>query len=299
MARRRFLVLFLALLLAIVGAGLSRPAPAAAGDAPRGLLWRIDAGGGTDACYLFGTVHVSDERVTTLAPAVRSAFAGAGTVALEIVFSKVDPKAVARLSFNPKGPYLSDLLDEALYRRAVAALAPYGMTEQAVNISKPWVVFATLSMPPGQDPAAVLDQQLERRALRAGKRVVSLETIEEQLGVLDDLPMAVQIDMLRQTLDSLDEIESARAATVEAYVSGDLDRIVAIYKSLVADMPQRQVRLFETRVIEDRNRRMAERMEPLLRGGDCFVAVGALHLPGKTGLIRLLRGRGYRVRPAS
>jgi len=41
---------------------------------------------------------------------------------------------------------------------------------------------------------------------------------------------------------------------------------------------------------------MAERMEPWLKQGGAFIAVGALHLPGEQGLIRLLRQRGYSVR---
>jgi uncharacterized protein len=40
---------------------------------------------------------------------------------------------------------------------------------------------------------------------------------------------------------------------------------------------------------------MAERIAPLLKGGGAFIAVGALHLPGKTGLIERLRAEGYTV----
>jgi uncharacterized protein YbaP (TraB family) len=40
---------------------------------------------------------------------------------------------------------------------------------------------------------------------------------------------------------------------------------------------------------------MAERAAPILAGGNVFMAVGALHLPGKDGLVELLRRQGFTV----
>ena len=53
--------------------------------------------------------------------------------------------------------------------------------------------------------------------------------------------------------------------------------------------------VFNQRIILDRNKRMAERMESRLHEGGRFIAVGALHLPGKEGLLELLEQRGYRL----
>jgi hypothetical protein len=40
---------------------------------------------------------------------------------------------------------------------------------------------------------------------------------------------------------------------------------------------------------------MVERLRPRLAEGGAFVAVGALHLPGEEGILRLLERQGYRV----
>ncbi|MBI3774645.1 MAG: TraB/GumN family protein [Gammaproteobacteria bacterium] len=48
-------------------------------------------------------------------------------------------------------------------------------------------------------------------------------------------------------------------------------------------------------LIDARNLRMLERMAPRLKEGKAFVAVGALHLPGDHGLLRLLEKAGYHV----
>ena len=60
---------------------------------------------------------------------------------------------------------------------------------------------------------------------------------------------------------------------------------------------RRVAQLFTSQVVVNRNRRMLERMQPRLREGNAFIAVGALHLPGKDGLLTLLRNKGYRVSP--
>lgn len=40
---------------------------------------------------------------------------------------------------------------------------------------------------------------------------------------------------------------------------------------------------------------MMQRAAPLLANGGAFIAVGALHLSGKDGLVERMRGAGYRV----
>ncbi len=55
--------------------------------------------------------------------------------------------------------------------------------------------------------------------------------------------------------------------------------------------------LFLKYLISDRNHIMAERAVPIIDKGNAFIAVGALHLPGKDGIIELLRTKGYRVTP--
>ena len=49
------------------------------------------------------------------------------------------------------------------------------------------------------------------------------------------------------------------------------------------------------RLLVKRNQRMVERMKPILKQGGAFVAVGAAHLPGETGLLYRLEKAGYRV----
>ena len=54
---------------------------------------------------------------------------------------------------------------------------------------------------------------------------------------------------------------------------------------------------FRTTVIDERNRKMHDAALTHVEKGGAFIAVGALHLPGKTGLIELFRRSGYTATP--
>ena len=49
------------------------------------------------------------------------------------------------------------------------------------------------------------------------------------------------------------------------------------------------------RMLDNRNEVMVERMQELLETGNAFIAVGAAHLPGKSGILKLLTEQGYQV----
>ena len=62
------------------------PAPGVTGQNP--LLWKVTSE--NTASYLFGTMHVADPRVTTLAPAVEAAFAASAAIFTELKESQVE-----------------------------------------------------------------------------------------------------------------------------------------------------------------------------------------------------------------
>ena len=48
-----------------------------------------------------------------------------------------------------------------------------------------------------------------------------------------------------------------------------------------------------SRLLDQRNTRMRDRMMTSLEEGEAFIAVGALHLPGENGLLQMLRRQGF------
>ena len=265
----------------------------AGGRFDAGLLWKIESEG-TAPSYLFGTMHSGDPRVVQLPAAVQQAFDRVDNVTLEV---ELDPQALLTMVtalMLPDGSSLESLIGPDLYQRSVQAMSAQGIPDTLVSGMKPWAVAVSLMTPPDQK-GAVLDQVLYQQALGSGKKVSGLETVAEQLALFDELPLADQVVLLKDTLDNLPDMVRLLAELQAAYLERDLKRLVEINASSLQDSNPRLVRDFNQKVIIDRNHRMAERMQSRLHEGNHFIAVGAMHLPGEEGLLALLSGQGYRI----
>ncbi len=286
----RIIALWCALLLA----GAAIPAVAAPTHQV-GLLWKIEANGVAPS-YLYGTIHLGDQRVMHLSPPVREAFDHASVFVMEVVMDYAAYGEIMRGMFFTDGRNLRDYLGDELFKRVVAVMRSRGFKEDTVVHMKPWAVMSVAGLP-NVGNGAVLDLQLYTDAVHQHKQVHGLETPQEQLGVFDKLSKAAQVAMVRSTVEDAEDNSSALNALLAAYLKRDLTALAKVAERDDAQRYPALSREFVGRVIDDRNLRMAKRMQPYLRQGNAFIAVGALHLPGEHGLIRLLEQRGYRVTP--
>lgn len=292
----------LLLVVALLAAALVSP-PAALGirDAAaredgsrytRGLLWRIESPGRAPS-HLFGTIHSSDPRVLALPAPVTQAFEGAASFTMEMVTDGSALVTMAEQMFLGEGQTLKQLTGDALYGEIRAALAARGLPDLGLEKQKPWAVLMTLWAPPSRG-AMFLDLALQLKATLAGKPVHGLETMQEQLSVFDSLSLEDQVALLRETVKAQKEIAAQLEALTRAWLARDLTGLMdTVERYRPAD-----ARIYNSlmqRLLDDRNRRMAERMEPRLAEGKAFIAVGAAHLPGPDGLLALLARRGYRL----
>ncbi|HET9405492.1 MAG TPA: TraB/GumN family protein [Burkholderiales bacterium] len=289
--RARFAAGF-ALLAAL--AAVAVPAPAAE-RFEQGLLWRVE-GTGAPPSHVFGTIHLADPRVTALPPVVAREFEQARSVVLEARLDGAGFQLLAGRMLYTDGRDLAGVAGEDLFRKAVAVAGGAGLPEPALRLLKPWAVAVLLSVP-AQNPADVLDFVLARLAMERGKPLHELENLEEQISVFEGMSETEQVMLLREAVDNYESMPRLIGRVIEAYLARDLAGIWRIREE--SSGKSREARRFnETfmrRLLHDRNARMAERAEPLLREGGAFIAVGALHLYGSGGVPALLERRGYRV----
>ena len=259
----------------------------------KGLLWKIEPVGAAPS-YLFGTMHSDDPRVVQLPAPVQQAFDRAASVTLEV---ELDPQALISLAtalMLIDGSKLESLIGRDLYNRTLQVMRAQGIPDVVVANMKPWAVAVTLLTPPNQS-GAVLDQVLYQQAISSGKNVSGLETVAEQMVLFDGLSLSDQITLLRDTLNNLSDIAQMLEELQVAYLDRNLKRLVEINEAAMQDSNPQLAKDFNQKVVIDRNHRITERMKSHLEEGNHFIAVGALHLPGKEGLLMLLSGQGYRV----
>ncbi|MEN8204509.1 MAG: TraB/GumN family protein [Pseudomonadota bacterium] len=263
-------------------------------DKSHGLLWEISKPG-QEPAYLFGTIHSEDPEVVDLPAPVRQAFDAADSVVLEMLMDTEAMMYSSTAMLMLDGRSLPDVLGMPLYKRVTEAIASRGIPELVLNRMKPWAAAVTLSMP-ALETGQILDLVLYQDALQQDKAVYGLETVREQLDLFDSMPESDQVTLLKDAVDNLPELDAMHAELLAAYKQRDLDGLLAINETSMQAGDQQLAKDLQRRVIDDRNQRMAERMQQYLQQGKAFVAVGALHLPGEKGLLDLLEQQGYTVR---
>ena len=266
-----------------------------AGVPQGGLLWRI-SGNGITPSYLLGTIHSADPRVVRLKPAVQEALVRSERFVMEMQMDADVLLSLGASMIMTDGNNLESVLGRDLYDQVLKAMTAYGFPEAVVNTLKPWAVMALLSMPkPSGEP--VLDMVLYQRAQAAGKPTAGLESAEEQLAVFEGLSMPDQVALLKMTIAQLADLPGFFDRLIQAYAADDLQAVADLAAGYNHQDESQTTGRFMSRLNDDRNRRMVQRMTPYLQQGNSLVAVGALHLTGPAGLLQLLRQRGFEVMP--
>jgi uncharacterized protein YbaP (TraB family) len=137
-----------------------------------------------------------------------------------------------------------------------------------------------------------LDTYFQELAKKDGKKIVGLETIQMQINaIFKQLTLARQVEILNETFKEKDGLKSAIAVMNDAYTRNDLN---ALHKLMYAGTYKRE----EMKpLLDDRNHYWMQQLPELMKDQSLFVAVGALHLVGETGLVQQLRKKGYTVTP--
>jgi uncharacterized protein YbaP (TraB family) len=261
-----------------------------------GLFWQIDKPGLTPS-YILGSIHSDDPRVTKLAPIVRKHFEQADSVSLELIMDKSSLRKSARAIFLTEGnKTLDQLLGKELFEQVIKAARPYKIPITWLKRFKPWGVIAILSFLPKKN-GQFLDLMLYKEAKKRKKRIYALESIKEQLYVFESFSLDEQIILLKDTLKNFDKMPNMFDKFHELYLKRDLTALMELGISVIRENKDNQTlsNTFYKRMIDDRNLIMVERMQKVLKQGNAFIAIGALHLPGENGILQLLKQQGYQV----
>ncbi|MEP7218312.1 MAG: TraB/GumN family protein, partial [Bacteroidota bacterium] len=148
---------------------------------------------------------------------------------------------------------------------------------------------------PGDNPV-FLDAYFYQLAKQEGKKIIGLERVSEQLDLIDPSLADFWKFYFNSTRRKKQRIahrgEESQEEMLRYYHAGDLNQLLAIMReSFPPD--------YFKRLLTDRNHNMADRAVKYMEEGPTFIAVGAGHLPGREGVIALLRGKGYTVRPVA
>lgn len=134
-----------------------------------------------------------------------------------------------------------------------------------------------------------MDFHLFQKAMRRKMPVTGLESVEDQTKIIKAIPLEQQISSLEDFSKRVDVHRKRILRSASLYRDQKIHELYRYNKN--------QMGPIRRQLIYERNFRMADKIEEQLREQTALIAVGAGHLSGRFGLIRLLKRCGYRLKP--
>ncbi len=275
------------------------------------ILYRISGKGLESPSYIVGTYHLAPASFADSIPGMSQAIEQTNQVCGELdMMDAFKPENTARLlqsQMLPEGVTLSSLLtDEQLSRLNALLLEVLGtnLEDEAyaaqVEKIKPVALSTTLSLASYMkktqsfNPMELLDNYFQMLALQSGKSVKGFETVDFQMDVLYGSDLPKQVEDLMCLVDHFEEASELVGRITTAYFSQNLQQLEALLEEEMegecGGSPEDEAAL-----LDNRNLNWIKMMPDMMAEKPTLFVVGAGHLCGEQGVLKLLEGLGYTV----
>lgn len=258
------------------------------------LLWEISGNGLEKSSYLFGTIHLMCKDDFVISEGVKEAMAKAEQIALEVdLDDQSEIQAFQNGLVDIAGFDYKGTLSESAYNRLDEIMKTnYGQGMAAMRIMKPFGVMSALygEMMACGTPASY-EFSLIEMARAQSKEVLGLESAASQLAIFDNIPVEEQMGWISDMMGDSGDSKAEWNEMVANYKAQDLS---ALYASMTESPEYAK---YEKELLDNRNNAWVPKINEMAKDKSTFIAVGAMHLAGRSGMIKLLRDAGYTVKP--
>jgi uncharacterized protein len=271
-------------------------------DAPlpheQSLLWQVSGNGLEKPSYLFGTIHIIGADDFFLGENARKKLRNAQVLVMEMDIKNINPMAIAAKALLPDNKTIEDYLEPEDYQTLLVFFRDsIGVNETlfkaAYSRMKPFFLqqMTMLKFMGGETQS--YEMYLSGMAEDLEIRMAGLETLEEQLAVLDVMSLDEQIEGMVQMIRNYADQSFNFEELLQAYKAQDINKLYELIQN------SDEVKDITNTLLDERNQKWIPKLEAFFKEGSSFVAVGAGHLAGPEGVISLLRNAGYTVVPIS
>ena len=265
------------------------------------LLWKVCGHGLKQNSYLLGTHHLISIQFLDSIPGVFPAFNKAGMVVSEIVLSDLDISAkIQKAALLPDSLTMKELLSAEEFQfvdkelKKILQMSLMDLNKMHPSIIQTFYELELYKKRAHFDENTKSDSYFQLVATQKGIPVKGLETVDKQIELL--FP---KNNLKEKAKDLIEVIMNKEALYTEfeevnkLYRSGNIEGL--------DDLNRKSNKVWGISAEENaefldlRNIDWVKQLPELMKLNSCFIAVGALHLPGENGLIKLLRKKGYKV----
>jgi uncharacterized protein len=242
--------------------------------------------------YFYPSFHLRDERVPRPPESVlerRSEL----VLEADITQLKAHPEELTRYILSPKPVDLAAIftpaeLDAIRARAACNGVAPL------VERLRLFYIGEFVALPCPKPESGTYEEVMAAAAKKRGIKIGALERLDEQFAVMAALPDRFAIASIKEYAGHPERADRMIERMIALYNAGKYEDL---YRLAIEEGPKNPAdsKFFLDKLIVERNRHMVERMGGMLERGNALIVIGALHFPGKDGIVDLLRRQHYKV----
>ena len=278
----------------------------------QGLYWKAEKDG--IMIYTAGTLHIFDKRLHDTVARFEDELAVADILLLELTpvgeaelqnAMATDPTMI----MLPNGQVMADVISAETWAELSGTLQDFGINQSDIASLQPWLLSVNFMLP----PCAVQSLQAGEPGLEeliidklpSDTPIAALERWQDSMAFFHEPSIELQAQELLVHLASFAYMDQVTVATIDAYFDGDPQKMLPMMGALSqyfdgADKTRYEAFMsrLESELLEDRNRAWIDEIYAAAEiHDDIFVAAGALHLGGETGVLNLLAQDGWHIAP--
>lgn len=277
--------LFISLLTLVTGFSFSQ-------ELEKSLLWKISGNGLKEPSYLFGTIHITCD--ATLDANTIKALENTKQLYLEL---DMDEKSMQTQMMNyimmKDGVKLSTLLNTDDFQTVDEFLKKnINMSAKMFDSFKPFMITTMLYPKMLDCPFQSFENELIKATKEQKEEVFGLESVEDQMKVFDNISYEIQAEeLVKMAKNNLEKDKAELAKMMEIYKNKDIEGML----KMMEDSENKITADNQEFLLNNRNRNWITVMAKTMKEKPTFFGVGAGHLAGDEGVIKLLRKQGYKV----
>lgn len=256
----------------------------------KALLWKIEKTGAPHSSFVFGTMHLRHLGIIESQKMVFEKIDACDAFATEFHLDFQDQDQDYNRVLLPEGLSIKDFIRPKRYQKLKKIL------KKAVNFNLDqyqfflpiYITNLLTEIILQKDSLHSLDEMLWQYAKKQDKKMLGIETLEEQLIILQKIDLEYQINSLLSLGKNINSFQRHTYKMMDLYINRDVQQL---YKST-----KKSIGKLRKLLLYNRNHIMADRIDQIASQQTFFAAIGAGHLAGEKGVLRLLKQKGWKVK---
>jgi uncharacterized protein YbaP (TraB family) len=262
---------------------------------PPSLLWKIEGNGLKQPSYLFGTMHMIEKQYFYFPESLEKLVKKSDLLVMEIAGIPNQAEAMKYLVLK-EGTFYDFFTPQQMDTIFAWTKAKMMMDEKAFKTTfskfKPFVLVQTATQMQFMGKTESYEMTFQNIANKNKVKQEGLETIADQMKIFDDLTKEQQAEMVMEGIRDEAKSNEMSSQMQQIYRRQQIDSLYNLIQSEGGVLAAEQ-----NAFLDNRNKNWIPKIKNYISQGKTFIAVGAAHLGGENGVIRLLEKEGFTVTP--